>query len=65
MANKYKAIGWSRQRFGRGNVEKYHLKDVCNTLTTFCGGSGFKDANTGMANTSPYVLIEYGDPIKF
>jgi hypothetical protein len=23
------------------------------------GGSGFKDADTGMANATPYVLIEY------
>ena len=32
----YKIIGWSRDAVG--NVVKYHLKDICNTLTSFSGG---------------------------
>ena len=35
------------------------------SVTFGAGGSGFKDADTGMANTTPYVLITYGQPIKF
>ena len=54
-----KAIGWTRHGSGKGDVSKYHIKDVCNCITTFCGGGGFKDTTTGMANTTPHVLIEY------
>ena len=54
-----KAIGWTRHGSGKGDVSKYHIKDVCNCITTFCGGAGFKDTTTGMANTTPHVLIEY------
>ena len=56
---KAKAIGWNREKTGKGNVQRYIIKDVCNCLTTFCGGSGFKDATTGMGNTTPHVLLEY------
>lgn len=52
-----KAIGWVRD--GKGNVTNYTVKDVCNCITQFSGGSGFKDPDTGMANTSPYILLEY------
>lgn len=53
-----KAIGWIRDR--KGVVIRYSVKDVCNCITPFgAGGSGFKDPDTGMANTTPYVLIEY------
>lgn len=52
-----KAIGWVRD--GKGNVTNYTVKDVCNCITQFSGGSGFKDPETGMANTSPYILLEY------
>lgn len=48
------AIGWTRDRQGR--VTKYHLRPVCNCITTFCGG--YKNPQTGMGNTTPYVLIE-------
>jgi len=65
MDKKYKAIGWSRSSKGRGDVDRYIVKDVCNCITTFCGGSGWKDSNTGMALTTPHVLITYGSPIKF
>ena len=50
-----KAIGWVRD--DKGNVLRYTYKDICNCLTTFCGGSGFKDKETGMCNTTPYVAI--------
>ena len=33
-----KAIGWTRHGSGKGDVSKYHIKDVCNCITTFCGG---------------------------
>ena len=52
-----KVIGWVRD--GKGNVTNYTVKDVCNCITQFSGGSGFKDPDTGMANTSPYILLEY------
>ncbi len=52
-----KAIGWVRD--AKGNVVNYTIKDVCNCITQFSNGKGFKDPQTGMANTSPYVLLEY------
>jgi len=61
MNKKYKAIGWTRHGSGKGDVSKYHIKDVCNCITSFAGGGGFKDSATGMANTSPHILIEYED----
>ena len=65
MEYKYKAIGWTRHGDSKGAVSKYHFKDVCNCITTFCGGNGYKDPVTKMCNTTPYVLITYGDTIKF
>ena len=56
----YKAIGWTRSGNGRGDVDRYHLKDISNTITSFCGGGGIgKDSVTGMYNTTPYILVEY------
>ena len=52
-------IGWSRDRFG--NVSRYNLKPICNTITQFAGRPYAKDPRTNMANTTPYVLIEYAD----
>lgn len=52
-----KAIGWVRDE--KGNVKDYTIKNVCNCITQFSGGNGFKDPETGMANTSPYILLEY------
>jgi hypothetical protein len=52
-----KAIGWTRSGEGKGEVKRYHFKDVCNCLTTFCGGGYFKDKKTGLCNTTPYVAI--------
>lgn len=52
-----KAIGWVRD--DKGNVTNYTVKDTFNCITQFSGGGGFKDPETGMANTSPYVLLEY------
>lgn len=52
-------IGWTRSGSGRGDVIRYHLKPLCNTITSFCGGGIGKDATTGMYNTTPYVLTEY------
>ena len=49
MDYKYKAIWWIRDR--KGKIIRYNIKDVCNCITTFSGGSGFKDPDTGMANT--------------
>lgn len=34
----YKFIGWTRSGSGRGDVTRYHLKTVCNAITTFSGG---------------------------
>jgi hypothetical protein len=55
----YKAIGWTRSASGRGDVTRYHLKNVCNTITSFSGGGIGKDSITGMYNTTPYVLVEH------
>ena len=49
-----KAIGWVRD--AKGKVIRHTYKDVCNCLTTFCGG-GHTDPKTGMGNTTPYVLL--------
>lgn len=55
----YNIIGWTRSGSGRGDVERYHLKTISNTITSFSGGGIGVDAKTGMYNTTPYVLIEY------
>lgn len=57
MIRRYHFIGWSRGR--SGNIVRYLLKDVCNTITSFCGGGIYKDKETDMYNTTPYILIEY------
>lgn len=51
-----KAIGWTRSGDGFGRVTKYHIKSVCNCITSFWGG--YKDPRTGLCNTTPYVFIE-------
>ena len=55
----YKAIGWTRYGFGRGDVKTYHLRRYVNAITSFCGGGIGKDSATGMYNTTPYILVEY------
>lgn len=55
----YHCIGWTRSGKNKGMVLRYHLKKVCNTITSFAGGGICKDHRTGMYNTTPYVLIEY------
>ena len=35
---KYNCIGWTRSGNGKGDVDRYHLKDVANTITSFSGG---------------------------
>lgn len=62
MATTYKAIGWVRDK--HGNVVRYKVKDVCNCITQFSDGQGFKDPETGMANTAPYILIEHDNGEK-
>lgn len=44
------AIGWTRDRQGR--VTKYHLRPVCNCITTFCGG-GIRIRRPGWATQLP------------
>lgn len=34
----YKFVGWTRSHYDKGDVSKYHFKDICNTITSFCGG---------------------------
>ena len=34
-----KAIGWTRSGDGFGRVTKYHVKSVCNCITSFWGGT--------------------------
>jgi hypothetical protein len=53
----YNFIGWIRDT--KGLVLRYNLKQICNTITSFSGGGIGKDSDTGMYNTTPYVLIEY------
>ena len=52
---KYKIISWVRD--SKGKVVKRPLRDVCNTITTMCGGG--HTAEDGMGGTTPYVLISY------
>ena len=52
---KFKIISWSRD--SQGKVVKRPLKDVCNALTSKCGGGHTEE--DGMGNTTPYVLICY------
>ena len=59
---QYKAIGWVRDK--QGNVLRYKLKDVCNCITQFSDGTGYKDPETLMANTAPYILILHDDDTK-
>lgn len=56
---RYNFIGWTRLRNGKGDVDRYHLKDVANTITSLCGGGIGKDSTTDMYNTTPYILVEY------
>ena len=41
------------------------IKCIGNIYDDSYGGSGWKDSNTGMALTTPHVLIQYGNKIKF
>ena len=52
---KFKIISWSRD--SQGKVVKRPLKDVCNTITSMCGGG--HTADDGMGGTTPYVFIDY------
>lgn len=56
---KARFIGWTRTHDKVALVQKYHLKDFCNTITTFAGRCFAKDKRTQIGNTTPYVLIEY------
>lgn len=51
-----KAIGWVRDK--RGKVIRYKFHEYSNCLTSMCGG-GHVDPETGMGNTTPYILKEY------
>ena len=51
-------IGWSRHG-EKGAVSKYIFNNYSNAITSFAGGHGYKDPETTMANTCPYILIEY------
>lgn len=48
----------------QGNVIRYNVKDVCNCITQFSDGTGYKDPETLMANTSPYIFIEHDDGLQ-
>lgn len=64
MVMNAKAIGWTRATDPRGRVLRYHLRTISNCITQFAGTrGGYKDKETHMCNTSPYLLIEY-DPNK-
>lgn len=45
----YKAIGWTRSGNDKGDVDRYHLKDIANTITSFSGGA--------LAKIQPQVCI--------
>ena len=61
MKRRYKVIGWSRSHDSLGQVTRYHLKDICNTITKCAGKGGLRDGRplAVMLNTTPYLLIEY------
>lgn len=44
-----KAIGWVRD--SKGKVVRHTYKDVCNCLTTFCGGAYRSSDGNGEHNT--------------
>ena len=46
-------ISWSRD--SKGKVQGHTFRDICNTITTFAGG-GICNDDSGMSNTTPYVL---------
>ena len=54
---KYKIISWVRD--SKGKVVKRPLKDISNAITSKCGGGYSED--DGMANTTPYVFVNYED----
>ena len=56
--NTMKFIGWSRHG-PKGAVSKYILNSYCNAITSFASGHGYKDPDTRMTNTFPYILIQY------
>ena len=55
---KFKIISWSRDDSGK--VVKRPLRDICNALTSKCG-SGIVNDDSGMGNTTPYVLCRQYD----
>lgn len=56
MKQTFKIISWVRDK--KGKVIKRPLKDICNAITSMSGG-GYTNDESGMANTTPYVLICY------
>lgn len=57
MTRTILAIGWTRDRHGK--TKRFHLHPYTNTITQFAQGGCYVSKDTGMANTSPHVLIEY------
>lgn len=43
----YHSIGWTRSGKNKGMVIRYHLKKVCNTITSFSGGGHLQGPSDG------------------
>lgn len=54
-----KFIGWTRSSDPHGRVLRHHLKSYSNCITQFAGLGGYRDKDTLMCNTTPYILLEY------
>lgn len=54
-----KFIGWTRSSLPQGRVLRHHLKPYSNCITQFAGLGGYRDKDTHMCNTTPYILLEY------
>ena len=52
---KYKFVGYTRDSL-KGKVIKRHLNDVCNSITSSCGGA-VRKAHIFIMNTS-YKIVE-------
>lgn len=48
-------LSWSRDCHGK--VINRHVSNICNTVTSMCGGG--RTAEYGMGNTTPYIIEIY------
>lgn len=54
------AIGWIRD--SKGKIIDRPFKDICNAITTMCGGG--HSGEDGLGNTTPYIIEIYESDIS-